>query len=455
MPSTVRPGAALVAARRPAGVRPRAARRRAAGVDDREPRRHARRSSTSRSTTARRSERCSRATLVKHHRHRQAFDTVFDVYFSLFSDGVDGEATATATTATRRGRRRPGRAGAAAAPASGDVATRSSPRCSSHALHERWTATQLRRLAAVAVHAVRGHGAGPPGRRHLLPVPHAAAARLRRPRRQRLMERGAQRARASGDEPGRARRPASSTRSTRRRLKELRELIEAEIRRRLVADRGVEAMARTLRKPLPEDVDFMHASREEMQQLQRAIEPLTRALAARLAQRRRRRNRGHARLPPDGPRTRCRTAACPAEPKFKQPAARRSPRSWWWPTSPGRWRASPASRCSSSTRWPSQFSKVRSWVFIDGIDEVTRFFEESDELTEAVHRVNTEADVVWVDGHSDYGHAFEVFHERHLARDHAEDVDHPARRRAQQLPRRRRRGCSTELRKRGPPRSTG
>ena len=26
-----------------------------------------------------------------------------------------------------------------------------------------------------------------------------------------------------------------------------------------------------------------------------------------------------------------------------------------------------------------------------------------------MHRVNTEADVVWVDGHSDYGHAFEVF----------------------------------------------
>jgi len=53
-------------------------------------------------------------------------------------------------------------------------------------------------------------------------------------------------------------------------------------------------------------------------------------------------------------------------------------------------------------------------VFIDGIDEVTRFFQESDDVTDAVHRVNTEADVVWVDGHSDYGHALEVFHDRHL-----------------------------------------
>jgi uncharacterized protein with von Willebrand factor type A (vWA) domain len=56
-----------------------------------------------------------------------------------------------------------------------------------------------------------------------------------------------------------------------------------------------------------------------------------------------------------------------------------------------------------------QFSKVRSFVFIDGLDEVTRFFEGTDDITEAIHRVNTEADVVWVDGHSDYGHALEVF----------------------------------------------
>ena len=30
-----------------------------------------------------------------------------------------------------------------------------------------------------------------------------------------------------------------------------------------------------------------------------------------------------------------------------------------------------------------------------------------------MHRVNTEADVIWVDGHSDYGHAFETFYQRH------------------------------------------
>src|SRR5207302_1191328 len=60
----------------------------------------------------------------------------------------------------------------------------------------------------------------------------------------------------------------------------------------------------------------------------------------------------------------------------------------------------------------SQFSKVRSFVFIDGIDEVTSFFEGVDDIAEAVHRVNTEADVIWVDGHSDYGHALTTFWDR-------------------------------------------
>jgi hypothetical protein len=60
----------------------------------------------------------------------------------------------------------------------------------------------------------------------------------------------------------------------------------------------------------------------------------------------------------------------------------------------------------------NQFAKVRSFVFIDGIDEVTDYFKATEDIAEAIHRVNTEADVVWVDGHSDYGHAFEVFWER-------------------------------------------
>ncbi|MGH9284291.1 MAG: VWA domain-containing protein, partial [Acidimicrobiales bacterium] len=59
-----------------------------------------------------------------------------------------------------------------------------------------------------------------------------------------------------------------------------------------------------------------------------------------------------------------------------------------------------------------QFSRVRSFVFVDGIDEVSAFFDRAGEPAEAIHRVNTEADVIWRDGHSDYGHALETFWHR-------------------------------------------
>jgi uncharacterized protein with von Willebrand factor type A (vWA) domain len=191
------------------------------------------------------------------------------------------------------------------------------------------------------------------------------------------------------------------------RIDQFKKEIEAEIRRRLVADRGAEAMAKTLRKPLPEDVEFMHASRDEMQALKKSLYPLTRKLAARLARKRR-----HGRKGPLDFRNTVRHSlsygGTPAEPKFKQPR----------PSKPELMVVADISgSVAAFARFTlmlvyaiqGQFSKVRSFVFIDGIDEVTEFFKGTDDISEAIHLVNTEADVVWVDGHSDYGHAFEVF----------------------------------------------
>ena len=193
------------------------------------------------------------------------------------------------------------------------------------------------------------------------------------------------------------------------RIEQLKKEIEAEIRRRLVADRGVEAMARTLRKPLPEDVDFMHASREEMIALRKAIFPLTRKLAVRLARKRR-----HGRKGPLDFRNTVRHSlsygGVPAEPKFKYPKPHK-PEIFVVADISGSVAAFARFTLHLTYAISNQFSRVRSFVFIDGVDEVTRFFENVDDITEAVHRVNTEADVIWVDGHSDYGHAFEKFWE--------------------------------------------
>ena len=195
------------------------------------------------------------------------------------------------------------------------------------------------------------------------------------------------------------------------RIEKLKQEIEAEIRRRLVADRGVEAMAKTLRKPLPEDVDFMHASREEMTALRRAIWPLTRKLAVRLARKRR-----HGRKGPLDFRNTVRHSlsygGVPAEPKFRYPKPSK-PEIMVIADISGSVAAFARFTLHLVYALNSQFSKVRSFVFIDGLDEVTSYFEGVDDILEAIHRVNTEADVVWVDGHSDYGHAFEVFNERY------------------------------------------
>ncbi|MCI4354961.1 MAG: VWA domain-containing protein, partial [Thermoplasmata archaeon] len=167
-----------------------------------------------------------------------------------------------------------------------------------------------------------------------------------------------------------------------------------------------------VRSPLPEDVDFLHASREEMLELQRSIAPLARSLAARLAQRRRRRHHGQLDVRKTI-RESLSYGGVPVEPRFRRPH----------PAKPEIMVIADVSgSVASFARFTlqliyamsAQFSKVRSWVFVDGIDEVTRFFDEADDVADAVRRVNSEADVVWMDGHSDYGHAFEVFSERHV-----------------------------------------
>lgn len=352
------------------------------------------------------------ATLVKHAPHRRAFDTVFDVYFSLHSGGVtnDGDTELPPGLAEQQNS---GEGGGAM----GELSREDLAKMLLAALRSK-DRESLRRIASVAVGQFAGMESGRPvgGTYYLYRT-------LRQLNLDAVLEElmNAPKAGAQGcegtDGTAEAGNDGLGERLLREefeaRIKELKEMVEAEIRRRLVADRGVAAMARTLRKPLPEDIDFMHASREEMLALHRAVYPLTRALAARLAQRRRRRNRGALDFRATV-RHSLSYGGVPAEPKFRRPR----------PSKPEVMVIADISgSVASFARFTlqfvyamaSQFSKVRSWVFIDGIDEVTSFFTECDDITDAIHRVNTEANVVWIDGHSDYGHAFEMFHGRHLS----------------------------------------
>ncbi len=345
------------------------------------------------------------ATLVKNNSHWRTFETLFEVYFSLrgkeyqlSDDGADpfGDVDLDADSEAP-----PGDGGQG----SGDGL---SPEELAQMLYQALLKGDDALMRALARQAVKRYAGMEPGR------PVGGTYYLYRTLRnldldgmlEKLMEQSRQES-PDGLSPLEERLEQDEYEH---RIDELRKEIESEIRRRLVADRGAEAMAKTLRKPLPEDVDFMHASREEMTNIRRAIYPLTRKLAVRLARKRR-----HGRKGPLDFRNTVRHSlsygGVPAEPKFRYPR----------PAKPEIFvLADVSGSVASFARFTlhlvyaisGQFSKVRSFVFIDGLDEVTRFFEGVDDIGEAVHRVNTEADVVWVDGHSDYGHAFEVFWDR-------------------------------------------
>jgi hypothetical protein len=194
------------------------------------------------------------------------------------------------------------------------------------------------------------------------------------------------------------------------RIEQLREEIEEEIRRRLVADRGRDAVARTLRRPLIEDVDLMHATAGDLKDMDAAIGPLTRKLAARLARRRKKRT---GRL--DFRRTVRRslgTGGVPVDPQFRHPRPHR-PEVWLLCDVSGSMATFSRFTLQFTHAMSTHFSKLRSFAFVDTVDEVTDFFGPGVDFGSALQRVATEAEVVWLDGHSDYGNSLETFLRRY------------------------------------------
>jgi uncharacterized protein len=352
------------------------------------------------------------ATLVKNQSHWKAFETVFEIYFSLrgaeYELGEDGEGGPESGDeedgegdGDGPGQRGDGRGGGGQALTPEELA---------QMLYQALMSGDRELMRMVARNAVKRFAGMEPGR------PVGGTYYLYRTLRNldldgvmaKLMDQARQ------ETPGGEMTPLENRLKSdeyENRVEQLRKEIEAEIRRRLVADRGVEAMAKTLRKPLPEDVDFMHASREEMTKLRRAIYPLTRKLAVRLQRKRLHGRRGALDFR-NTVRHSLSYGGVTEENKFRR-ARPKKPEIMIVADISGSVAAFARFTLHLVYAISNQFSKVRAFVFIDGLDEVTRFFEGNEDIMDAVHRVNTEADVVWVDGHSDYGHAFEVFWERY------------------------------------------
>jgi len=352
------------------------------------------------------------ATLVKNHAHWRAFETVFEVYFSLrgshYAVGDDADAPLDPDDLEDVEGEGQGQ-GDGQGTGQGGGGENLTPEELAQMLYQSLLRADQAMMRAAARQSVRRYAGMEPGR----PVggTYYLYRTLRNLDLDGMMERLMEAARSQSPEPLTPLEERLEADEYEQRIEQFRQEVEAEIRRRLVADRGVEAMAKTLRKPLPEDIDFMHASREEMVSLRKALQPLTRRLAVRLARKRRHGRKGALDFR-NTVRHSLSYGGVPAEPKFRYPRPSK-PEIFVIADISGSVAAFARFTLHLVHAIAGQFSRVRSFVFIDGIDEVTSFFEGTEDIVEAIHRVNTEADVVWVDGHSDYGHAFEVFWQRH------------------------------------------
>ena len=304
------------------------------------------------------------ATMIKVPRHRRAFDIAFDVFFGVEPPPArDGEELLDDVPAGGAGDLRDGIAGALR---HSDLAA-------------------LRRQVRTAVSQLAGFQPGRPvGGRYYL---YRVLQRLE----------GIEDLLADAPRTGDlADRVAADDVAALMDL--LRTELRREIIRRLVADRGPEAVARTLRERLVEDIDLMHATGEELARVEAAVAPLARKLATRLAQRSR--HGPHGRL--DLRRTiRASLAHGGAliDPKFRRPR-KTKPEIVLLCDVSGSMATFARFTMQLTYAVSTQFSRVRTFAFVDEIDEVTELFGPDHGFAEAMIRMTQEANVVGGDGHS-------------------------------------------------------
>ncbi len=182
-----------------------------------------------------------------------------------------------------------------------------------------------------------------------------------------------------------------------------------ETRRRVARTRGPEAVAAYAVGPLPEDLNFLSAA-AEMTELRRAVRPLARKLAIRISMKRRRAARGQI----DIRRTirhSLSTGGVPVDTFERNRTPHRPELFVLCDVSSSVARFSRFSLMLTHAL-AAQFSKVRSFAFVDHMDEVTRYFARED-FAAALQEMSTTAKVVAGDGRSDYGGSLAQFLERY------------------------------------------
>ncbi|GGY93420.1 VWA domain-containing protein [Streptomyces olivaceoviridis] len=198
----------------------------------------------------------------------------------------------------------------------------------------------------------------------------------------------------------------------RRRIEEFRRLVGAEARRRVAERRGRDEIARRGVRPTADRVDFLIANRDQLTELRRAVQPLARKLATRLAARRRRAARGTIDLRRTL-RSSLSTGGVPMRPVLRRRRPVRPELVLLCDVSGS------VSGFSDFTMLlvqalHDQFGKVRVFAFVNRLDEVTGLLDHGRADPDGLSaRIRAEATLTGWHGSSDYGVALGEFAERY------------------------------------------
>ena len=334
------------------------------------------------------------ATMVKRQVHRPTFDTIFDIFYPP----VTGASSRGSTDRE-------------AAPCDPDAAPRGPLDDPRRDLIREQLAEYLRdgdrtaleaavRDAVDAFGSVPGPGKGASSWSQLAVLGKVSA--------QTLMAGLLEQVLAGRERGGLAERRARTTITER--IARFEQRVAADIARRRAEESDAETVARTTTRPSIDRVSFLGASRRELAELRREIQPLARRLATRLAIDQRRGRRGQLDFRATM-RSSLSSGGVPMDTKHR-------------PRRP--LKTDLVVICDLSESVTSfahftlllvyalreQFTRVRAFGFVDELDELTRFFVPGADVLDAVTRLAEEADVTWLFGRTDYGRAFELFHSR-------------------------------------------
>ncbi|MFJ2901512.1 VWA domain-containing protein [Streptomyces sp. NPDC087212] len=317
------------------------------------------------------------ATLLHGEAQRPVFDPVFDLYFPR---GVGAPQAGPADRDELRDR-------LAAALADNDVGV-------------------MGQLAAEAVEGFGGYGSSPGA------DGWSAHQTLDRLRPQTLFARVRDELRARGRGAGFDGRLMED--DVRGRIEEFRRLVASEARRRVAERRGRDEIARRAVATTPDRVDFLYAGKLQLAELRRAVQPLARKLATRLAARRRRAARGGIDLRRTL-RGSLSTGGVPMRPVLRRRRPARPELVLLCDVSGS------VSGFSDFTMLlvqalHDQFSKVRVFAFVNRVDEVTGLLTHGAADPEGLGaRITARATLTGHHDRSDYGFALGEFMERYGA----------------------------------------